>query len=97
MPLPTGLLANKSAIITGGTTGIGRAICLEFLRQGANVVVNHLGAPKDQAHLDSLIAEANILRASSTTAAGSSSVPVGRLAHQAALGPGDATARHLRL
>ncbi|KAM0508651.1 L-rhamnose-1-dehydrogenase [Verticillium nonalfalfae] len=55
---PTNLLVGKTAIISGGTTGIGRAIALEYLRQGANVVVNHLGLEKDQPHLDSLIAEA---------------------------------------
>lgn len=38
----TNLLQGKTAIITGGTTGIGRAIALEYVRQGANVVVNHL-------------------------------------------------------
>lgn len=76
MPLPIGILANKSAIITGGTTGIGRAICLEFLRQGANVTVNHLGLPKDQPHLDSLISEAETLRKENPQSAG-------RLAHQA--------------
>ncbi|KAL2687511.1 hypothetical protein Neosp_005072 [[Neocosmospora] mangrovei] len=74
MLMPAGLLVNKSAIITGGTTGIGRAICLEFLRQGANVVVNHLGLEKDQKHLDSLIAEADAIRKTTPTA--------GRLAHQ---------------
>ncbi|EEU45374.1 uncharacterized protein NECHADRAFT_41350 [Fusarium vanettenii 77-13-4] len=74
MLMPAGLLVNKSAIITGGTTGIGRAICLEFLRQGANVVVNHLGLEKDQKHLDSLIAEADAIRKATPTA--------GRLAHQ---------------
>lgn len=63
------LLVGKTAIITGGSTGIGRAIALEFLRQGASVVVNHLGLDKDQVHLDSLVAEAQ-------------SAP-GRLAHQA--------------
>ncbi|KXS98647.1 hypothetical protein AC578_10056, partial [Pseudocercospora eumusae] len=36
------LLAGKSAAITGGVTGIGKAITLEFLRQGASVTVNHL-------------------------------------------------------
>ncbi|KAH7324490.1 hypothetical protein B0I35DRAFT_406290 [Stachybotrys elegans] len=70
----TGILANKTAIITGGTTGIGRAICLEYLRQGCNVVVNHLGLEKDQVHLDSLVAEAEKLREASPSA--------GRLAHQ---------------
>ena len=49
------LLANKTAIITGGTTGIGRAICLAYLKQGADVVVNHLGLEKDEPHLQSLV------------------------------------------
>lgn len=67
---PKGLLSNKTAIITGGTTGIGRAVCLEFLRQGANVVVNHLGLDKDQPHLDSLLAEAEELRKQDPEGAG---------------------------
>lgn len=79
---PTNLLSGKTAIITGGTTGIGRAICLEFLRQGCNVAVNHLGLPKDQPHLDSLITEATALAAQATP-----SSPAGALAHL----PGDVT------
>ncbi|KZZ94376.1 NAD(P)-binding domain protein [Moelleriella libera RCEF 2490] len=91
MPL-VGLLAGKTAVITGGTTGIGRAICLEFLRQGANVVVNHLGLDKDQPHLHSLIAEAEALSSSPLEAARGNGVTgrsepephvVGRLSHQA--------------
>jgi L-rhamnose 1-dehydrogenase len=70
-----GLLSGKSAIITGGTTGIGRAICLGFLKQGAHVVVNHLGLPKDQPHLDSLIAEADTLHKQDPQ-------NIGRLAHE---------------
>lgn len=53
-----GLLTGKTAIITGGTTGIGRAICLAFLRQGARVVANHLGRAKDATQLESLEVEA---------------------------------------
>lgn len=51
------------AAITGGTTGIGRAIALEYLRQGCNVAINHLGLEKDEVHKDSLFEEAAALKA----------------------------------
>jgi len=60
------LLTGKTAAITGGTTGIGRAITLEFLRQGCNVAVNHLGLESDQVHLKSLIEEAAAIYEEST-------------------------------
>ncbi|KAK4096644.1 NAD(P)-binding protein [Parathielavia hyrcaniae] len=78
---PTNLLAGKTAIITGGTTGIGRAIALAFLAQGCNVAVNHLDLAKDKPSLDFLLAEAKSLRSANP----SSSSSVGRLAHL----PGD--------
>ncbi|KAL1854434.1 hypothetical protein Daus18300_011454 [Diaporthe australafricana] len=62
MSIATRLLAGKTAAITGGTTGIGRAITLEYLRQGANVAVNHLGLPKDEPLRQSLIEEAKRIR-----------------------------------
>ncbi|KAK3375543.1 hypothetical protein B0T24DRAFT_202515 [Lasiosphaeria ovina] len=74
---PSGLLAGKTAVITGGTTGIGRAIALAFLVQGCSVAVNHLGLSRDQPHLDSLISEASELLKTHPSA--------GRLAHL----PGD--------
>lgn len=37
------LLEGKNAVVTGGSRGIGRAICLDFARNGANVVVNYAG------------------------------------------------------
>ncbi|ELR10131.1 L-rhamnose-1-dehydrogenase [Pseudogymnoascus destructans] len=59
---PTALLASKTAAITGGSTGIGRAITLGFLAQGCNVAVNHLGLSSDAALLASLIEEAKGLK-----------------------------------
>jgi len=41
-----GRLDGKIAVITGGGRGIGRAICLGFAREGADVIVNY--AAKDQ-------------------------------------------------
>lgn len=57
-----GLLRGKTAAITGGTTGIGRAIALEYIRQGANVAINHLGLERDEGHKNSLIEEAKQLK-----------------------------------
>ena len=36
-------LENKAAIVTGASSGIGRAIALAFAREGAAVVVDHVG------------------------------------------------------
>lgn len=63
MAPPWRILAGKTACITGGTTGIGRAITLEYLRQGCNVAVNHLGLQKDESLRRSLYDEAGKIKA----------------------------------
>ncbi|TVY45610.1 L-rhamnose-1-dehydrogenase [Lachnellula occidentalis] len=60
--MPHYLLTSKIAAITGGTTGIGRAIALEYIRQGANVAINHLNLPSDAHHKASLLAEATAIK-----------------------------------
>jgi NAD(P)-dependent dehydrogenase (short-subunit alcohol dehydrogenase family) len=43
----SGRLEGKVAIITGGDSGIGRAVAVLFAREGANVVISHLEEEED--------------------------------------------------
>jgi NAD(P)-dependent dehydrogenase (short-subunit alcohol dehydrogenase family) len=45
----SGKLAGKVAIVTGGDSGIGRAVAVLFAREGADVTILHLGEGKDAA------------------------------------------------
>src|SRR6266446_6571954 len=39
-------LKNKTAIVTGGNSGIGMAIALELARQGASIVIDYIANPE---------------------------------------------------
>lgn len=52
------LLVGKTAAITGGVTGIGRAIVLGYIAHGANVAVNHYGDAKSASQYQTLVEEA---------------------------------------
>ncbi len=45
----SGLLAERKAVITGGDSGIGRAVALAFAREGADVLLTHLPDEKGEA------------------------------------------------
>lgn len=45
----SGLLAGRKAVITGGDSGIGRAVALAFAREGADVLLTHLPEEKGEA------------------------------------------------
>ncbi|KEO81927.1 3-oxoacyl-[acyl-carrier-protein] reductase [Tumebacillus flagellatus] len=51
------MLKDKVALVTGGSRGIGRAICLELAEQGAKVVVNYAGSQAAAEEVVALIKE----------------------------------------
>ncbi|KAL8826288.1 MAG: hypothetical protein Q9170_007460 [Blastenia crenularia] len=69
------LLKGKNAAVTGGLTGIGRAITLGFLQQGCNVAINYFGGPGDEALLEQLKGELHQNQTSFLAVAGDVSNP----------------------
>ena len=61
-------MTGKTAVVTGGSRGIGRAICLELARRGANVVFSYAGntaaAEETLAALNELGVEARAVQGS---------------------------------
>ena len=43
-----GLLAGKRALITGGDSGIGRAVAVAFAKEGADVAIAYLSEQEDE-------------------------------------------------
>ncbi|KXL48314.1 hypothetical protein M433DRAFT_75312 [Acidomyces richmondensis BFW] len=52
------LLEGKVAAITGAVTGIGRAIALEYIKQGASIAINHFPDDKSARQFDEMQKEA---------------------------------------
>ena len=54
----SGRLAGKKAIITGGDSGIGRAVALAFAREGADVLISYLSEHEDAEETKRLVEDA---------------------------------------
>jgi NAD(P)-dependent dehydrogenase (short-subunit alcohol dehydrogenase family) len=52
------LLAGKVALVTGGDSGIGRAVCAAFAKEGADVALAYLSEDADAEHTAKLVEEA---------------------------------------
>jgi NAD(P)-dependent dehydrogenase (short-subunit alcohol dehydrogenase family) len=51
----TGKLAGKVALVTGGDSGIGRAVCAAFAKEGADVAIAYLSEHDDARHTAGLV------------------------------------------
>jgi NAD(P)-dependent dehydrogenase (short-subunit alcohol dehydrogenase family) len=54
----SGRLAGKKAIITGGDSGIGRAVALAFAREGADLLISYLSEHEDAEETKRLVEDA---------------------------------------
>lgn len=53
-----GALTGRAAIITGGDSGIGRAVAIAFAREGADVILSYLTEDEDAASTAALVRDA---------------------------------------
>jgi NAD(P)-dependent dehydrogenase (short-subunit alcohol dehydrogenase family) len=54
----TGLLNGRVALITGGDSGIGRAVAVAFAKEGADIAIAYLNEHDDARHTEKLVRDA---------------------------------------
>jgi NAD(P)-dependent dehydrogenase (short-subunit alcohol dehydrogenase family) len=54
----SGKLTGKKAVVTGGDSGIGRAVAIAFAREGADVLVSYLNEDEDAKEVAGLVEDA---------------------------------------
>ena len=54
----SGRLKDKKVLLTGGDSGIGRAVAIAFAREGADLLVSYLNEDEDAAEIKRLVEEA---------------------------------------
>lgn len=54
----SGKLSDKKAVITGGDSGIGRAVAIAFAREGADVLISYLDEDEDAKEVASYVEDA---------------------------------------
>lgn len=56
----SGRLQGKKAVITGGDSGIGRAVAIAYAREGADVLISYLNEDEDAEETKRLVEEAGV-------------------------------------
>jgi hypothetical protein len=74
----SGRLNGKKAIITGGDSGIGRAVAIAYAKEGADVLISYLDEHGDARETERLVKEAGRSRPVARRHPGSGPMPRGR-------------------
>src|ERR1700761_6278611 len=53
--MPADKLKGKVALVTGGDSGIGRAVCVHFAEEGADIAIVYLNEDEDAAETKTLV------------------------------------------
>ena len=81
-------LKNKNVLVTGGSRGIGKAICVAFAKEGANVIINYSNSKELSEQLASQLENEMNVRAVAISANLENEEQLNRLLHQSEIALG---------